>query len=147
MFNHHVFRSVPEGDYCLVDDNGKIFIPKEDIKKDSINVGPSQSVRNVNIVNIPTILRSAIEKLKEDLVSNEILILDLQSFLELLESDKKITLGKAKEYESVVRAAYEIAYGEIFKYDDNVHYEAEENNAKSDVEDYSDEESHGRAHK
>lgn len=144
MFNHHVFRSVPEGDYCLVDDNGRVFIPKEDIKKDSINVGPSQCVRSVNIANVPTILRGAIEKLKEEPVSNESLILDLQSFLELLESDKKITVVKAKEYEGVVRAAYEIAYGAIFKYDDNVHYEAEENIGGRGDDEYTPEDEHGR---
>ena len=139
-----VFR---RGDYCLVDDNGRVFIPKEDIKKDSINVGPSQCVRSVNIANVPTILRSAIEKLKEDPVSNESLILDLQSFLELLESDKKITVGKAKEYERVVRAAYEIAYGEIFEHNDNLAYEAEENIGRMGDDEYTPEDEHGRRHK
>ena len=60
----------------------------------------------------------------------------------MLESNQKITVGKAKEYESIIRNAYEIAYGEIFKHDDNVNYQAEEY-----VEGYGDEESHGRAHK
>lgn len=144
MFGYHVFRSVPIGDYCLLDDNGQIYIPDTNKKKDAINVGPNQSIRCVNIANVPTILRSAIEKLKEDPVSNESLILDLQSFLELLESDKKITVGKAKEYEGVVRAAYEIAYGEIFKYDDNVHYEAEEYIGGRGDDEYTPEDEHGR---
>ena len=142
MFGYHVFRSVPVGDYCLLDDNGQIFIPDTNKKKDAINVGPNQSIRCVNIANVPTILRSAIEELSKEPVNNESTILNLQSFLEMLEFNQKITVGKAKECKSIIRDAYEIAYGEIFKHDDNGYYEAEEY-----MEGYGDEESHGRAHK
>ena len=81
MFGYHAFRSVPIGDYCLLDDNGQIYIPDTNKKKDAISVGPNQSIRFVNIANVPTILRSAIEELSKDPVNNESTILNLQSFL------------------------------------------------------------------
>lgn len=39
-------------------------------------------------------------------------------FLEMLEEREKITVGEAKEFESFIRSAYEIAYGPIFGEDD-----------------------------
>lgn len=110
----HFFRSIPSGDYCLVDNNGNIHIPENMINHNNITIGPNTPIRSVNIANIPTILISAIRKLEEDPIVNEVSILNLKSLLELLETKNTISVADTKQYDSIIRTAYEIAYGEIF---------------------------------
>lgn len=118
MFNFHIFRSVPVGDYCLLDNDGKIHIPEDVMKNGNVSVGPNQVIRSVNIVNVPTIIKSAVSVLEEDYSANEEAINSCNGFLEMLEEREKITVGEAKEFESFIRSAYEIAYGPIFGEDD-----------------------------
>lgn len=129
MFSFHVFRSVPMGDYCLLDNDGKIHIPEEIIKKGNVLVGPSQVIRSVDIVNVPTIIRSAVKVLEEDYSENEEAIATCNGFLEMLEAREKITVGEAKEYESFVRSAYEIAFGSMFGSDDGKDYAVQDENS------------------
>lgn len=140
MFGFHVFRSVPAGDYCLLDNNGKIHIPEEVLKKDNVNVGPSQVIRSVDIVNVPTIIRSAIKVLEEDYSENEETILNCNSFLEMLEAKEKISVGEAKEYESFIRSAYEMAFGSIFGSDDDKNFAVSDSDVDTMLEENDSEE-------
>lgn len=115
LVDFHIFRSIPAGDYCLLDDNANIHIPEAVLCGDGVEVGPNTPIRSVNIANISTILRTAIEILEEDQVTNEASILDLKGLLEILETKQFISVQEAKGFEHVIRVAYEIAYGEIFK--------------------------------
>lgn len=114
FLTYHFFRNIPSGDYCLVDNNGQIHIPETIIKHNNISVGPNTPIRSVNIANVPTILLSAIKKLEEDPLTNEISIMNLRSLLELLESKGAISVADINKFDSIIRTAYEIAYGEIF---------------------------------
>lgn len=114
FLEYHFFRSIPSGDYCLVDNNGNIHIPENMINHNNITISPNTPIRSVNIANIPTILISAIRKLEEDPIVNEVSILNLKSLLELLETKNTISVADTKQYDSIIRTAYEIAYGEIF---------------------------------
>ena len=119
MFNLHIFRSVPIGDYCLLDNDGKVHIPEEVIKDENINVGPEQVIRKVNIVNVPTIINNAVSVLEEDYSENEDVITTCKSFLEMLEYKEKMSVSEIKEYEPFIRSVYEIAYGDMFGSDDD----------------------------
>lgn len=131
MLGYHVFRSVPMGDYCLLDDNGRIHIPEEILKSGDVSVGPYQVIRGVNIANVPTIINSAIERLEEEYETNEGNVLNLKSFLEMLEEKEKVSVAEAKIYVSVIRSAYEIAFGNMFQSDDNKDYYAGDAEEKS----------------
>lgn len=114
FLSFHFFRSIPSGDYCLVDNNGNIHIPETIIKHNGITIGPNTPIRSVNIANVPTILSSAIKKLEEDPIVNEPSILNLKSLLEQLEMKGTLSVAETKQYDTIIRTAYEIAYGEIF---------------------------------
>lgn len=130
MLGYYIFRSVPMGDYCLLDDDGKIHIPEDILKNGDVCVGPSQVIREVSMANVPTIINEAIERLEEDYETNEETILNCKSFLEMLEQKGKITVAEAKSYESVIRSAYETAFGSIFESDDNKDYYSGESEEK-----------------
>ena len=98
FLEYHFFRSIPSGDYCLVDNNGQIHIPENIINHNNITIGPNTPIRSVNIANIPTILISAIRKLEEDPIVNEVSILNLKSLLELLETKNTISVADTKQY-------------------------------------------------
>lgn len=128
MLNLHVFRSVPMGDYCLLDNAGKVHIPEEVIKKENINVGPEQTIRKVNIVNVPKIINNAVSVLEEDYGENEEAIATCKSFLEMLEYKETLSVSEIKEHEPFIRRVYEIAYGDMFDNDDDKNYaEVDEN--------------------
>lgn len=110
----HFFRSIPVGDYCLIDNNGQIHIPETMISHNNISLGQTSPIRSVNIATVPTILISAIKKLEADPIPNEVSILNLKSLLELLENKKSICVAELENYKNIIRTAYEIAYGEIF---------------------------------
>lgn len=114
FLSFHFFRSIPSGDYCLVDNNGNIHIPETIINHNDITIGPNTPIRSVNIANVPTILSSAIKKLEEDPIVNETSILNLKSLLEQLEMKGTLSVAETKQYDTIIRTAYEIAYGEIF---------------------------------
>lgn len=125
ILKYHVFRSVPEGDYCLLDDNGKIHIPTEILHKNNIAIGPNSPIRAVNIASIPTIFKRAIKKLEDDSNYNEEKILRYRGLLEFFENIETISIGEIKEYESIIRSIYEEVFGEIFKEDENRDYDVE----------------------
>lgn len=114
FLSFHFFRSIPSGDYCLVDNNGNIHIPETIINLNDITIGPNTPIRSVNIANVPTILSSAIKKLEEDPIVNETSILNLKSLLEQLEMKGTLSVAETKQYDTIIRTAYEIAYGKIF---------------------------------
>lgn len=114
FLSFHFFRSIPSGDYCLVDNNGNIHIPETIINHNNIEIGPNTPIRGVNIANVPTILSSAIKKLEEEPIANETSILNLKSLLEQLELKETLSVAETKQYDTIIRTAYEIAYGEIF---------------------------------
>lgn len=126
MFGFHVFRSVPAGDYCLLDNDGKIHIPEEIIKTGSISVGPDQAIRSASIVNIPTIINNAIEVLEENENEDEEACAVCRCFLEMLDAKGKLTVAEVKEYESFIRSAYEIAFGSPFGSDDDKNYDVKD---------------------
>ena len=114
MFSYHIFRSIPDGEQCLLDDNATIHIPEQILNSNGIEITPLSPIRNVNIANVPTIIIDAIKKLEEDPVINENSILDLRSFLESIEQSI-IKVKDLNKIERIVKAAYEIAYGPIFR--------------------------------
>lgn len=119
MLNYRVFRSVPEGDYCLLDNEGNIHIPEEVVKKDNINIGPNSPIRKVQIASIPKLFELGIKKLEQDPIQNEVTILRLKSMLEILENKEKLTVGELKNYEEVIRILYEDTFGPMFKDNDD----------------------------
>lgn len=118
MFGYHIFRSIPEGDYCLVDDEANIHIPEEILSENDILIGPNSTIRNVNIANIPTIFENAIRILEENPTENEETILTSKAMLESLEYKGNLTVGEIRNYDDIIRELYEIAYGEIFNRND-----------------------------
>jgi len=130
MLNYHIFRSIPEGDYCLLDDNGKIHIPSEILKKDNVSVGPYSPIRSVKIANLSTIFKEALKKMENDSIENEVNILRCKSLLELLENKEMVTVGEIKEFESIIRILYEISFGEIFSDDKDKIYDIDDEGHK-----------------
>lgn len=115
MFGYHIFRSVPDGDYTLLDDNDMVHLPEKVLKSDGVEVGPNTPVRKVNIANVPTILDAAIKKLEEEHpIEFEQELAMLKHVFEDLENRENISV-KNLEALGIIRIAYEIAYGEIFK--------------------------------
>lgn len=127
LLGYHIFRSIPTGDYCLLDDNGKIHIPDEIFKNDNISIGPNSPIRSVDIANIPTIFNSAISKLEEQPLENEEVILCAKGFLETLENKGQISVGEMKNYQIIIRGLYEEAFGTIFQQNQDTDYNTNEN--------------------
>ena len=128
LLNYYIFRSVPEGEYCLVDNNGEIHIPKEILSTGKINIGPESSIRKVEIVNIPHLFESVIDILEKEQVDNETTILQYKGFYENLVNNKKIRVSDLNQYESIIRNMYEFLNGDMFSREDNNerNYEEEE---------------------
>lgn len=126
ILNNYVFRSVPSGDYCLIDKNGNIHIPDELIKNGNIEIGPNSPIRKVEIASIPDLFKIAIRKLNENPIENEKTILRLSGLLEELENNKSLSVKELKHYEELVRALYEEIFGAIFKDDETKDYEADD---------------------
>lgn len=114
MFCYHMFKRIPDGETCLLDDDAKIHIPEHVLNKDGIEISPFSPIRSVNIATVPTIILDALKKLEEDPITNEISILNLQSFLESIDQGS-VKVKDLKELDGIVNTAYEIAYGPIFK--------------------------------
>lgn len=119
IMNYHVFRSVPTGDYCLIDNNGKIHIPEDIVSKDNVSVSNNSPIRGVKIMNI--------KKIVEDNINNsddEMELIELNGLLEHLEDKERIQVSELDQYESTIRNLFEQSQGSIFN-DKNKDYEAD----------------------
>lgn len=119
IMNYHVFRSVPTGDYCLIDDNGKIHIPEDIMSKDNVSVSNNSPIRGVKIMNV--------KKIVEDNINNsndEIELIELNGLLEHLEDKERIQVNELDQYEPTIRNLFEQSQGSIFS-DKNKDYEAD----------------------
>jgi len=115
VLNNRIFRSIPTGDYFLVDNDGKIYIPEKVISNGSISIGPNSIVRKIEIICVPKLFELVISRLNEDPVSYETQILELNGMLELMQNQNGIAVSELKKYQGIIRAMYEQLFGEIFK--------------------------------
>lgn len=126
ILNYHVFRSLPEGEYFLVDDLGNVHIPDEIMKKGNVEIGPNSVIRKVSMANIRQVLRFSIEKLvEEDSFENEEFIFRIRALLENLELHEEIALGELKKYQDVIAKIYELVFGSTFGDEDENNYSDE----------------------
>lgn len=116
--NYYFFRSVPMGDYCLVDSQGNIFMPNKKVEQNGISLLPNNPIRNVEIVSIKKILSDCLTELNNDLIENELTILRINGLLENLKSIGSIKVEDLDKYYSLVRDSYESIYGKLFDNDD-----------------------------
>lgn len=112
--NYYFFRSVPMGDYCLVDSRGNIFIPNKKIEQEGISILPNNPIRNVDIASIKRILGDYLQKLIDDPIENEEEILHTKGIIEYLENTNTIKVSDLDKLDLLIRDAYENSYGEIF---------------------------------
>lgn len=119
IMNYHVFRSVPTGDYCLIDNNGKIHIPEDIMSKDNVSVSNNSPIRGVKIMNI--------KKIVEDNINNsddEMELIELNGVLEHLDDKERIQVSELDQYEPTIRNLFEQSQGSIFN-DKNKDHEAD----------------------
>lgn len=116
IMNYHVFRSVPTGDYCLIDSNGKIHIPADIVSKDNVSVSNNSPIRGVKIMNIKKIVEDNIEN-----TDDEMELLKLNGLLEHLEDKERIQVSELEQYESTIRNLFEKSQGSIFSNKDKDH--------------------------
>ena len=119
IMNYHVFRSVPTGDYCLIDNDGKIHIPEDIMSKDNVSVSNNSPIRGVKIMNI--------KKIVEDNINNsddEMELIELNGVLEHLEDKERIQVSELDQYEPTIRNLFEQSQGSIFS-DKNKDHEAD----------------------
>ena len=119
IMNYHVFRSVPTGDYCLIDNNGKIHIPEDIMSKDNVSVSNNSPIRGVKIMNIKKIVEDNIKN-----TDDEMELIELNGLLEHLEDKEKIQVSELDQYEPTIRNLFEQSQGSIFN-DKNKDYEAD----------------------
>jgi len=119
ILNYKILRSVPDGDYCMVDSQGNIHIPEEVVSKGNAKIGPNSPIRKVQIASVSNLFESEIEKLEEDPINNEEDLYNLKGVYELLQQRGSIAVGELNKYYSVIRAMYESCFGEMFKTDSN----------------------------
>ena len=117
--NYYFFRSVPMGDYCLVDSQGNIFMPNKKVEQNGISILPNNPIRNVEIVSIKKILSDYLTYLNNDPIQNEEAILNIKGMLEYLENIDFIKVEDLDKFYSLVRDSYESVYGTFFKKDDD----------------------------
>ena len=119
IMNYHVFRSVPTGDFCLIDNNGKIHIPEDIMSKDNVSVSNNSPIRGVKIMNIKKIVEDNIKN-----TDDEMELLELNGLLEHLEDKERIQVSELDQYEPTIRNLFEQSQGSIFS-DKNKDYEAD----------------------
>ena len=112
--NYYFFRSVPMGDYCLVDSRGNIFIPNKKIEQEGISILPNNPIRNVDIASVKRILKDYLQKLIDDSIENEEKILQTKGMLEYFENTDTIKVSDLDKFDLLIRDAYENSYGKIF---------------------------------
>jgi len=116
---YNIFRSVPNGEYFLVDDNGKLYIPDKNINFNQQTFGPNTPIREVRIANLPDLLNYNLEMLENSNDNNEMEILEIKNLMEFFENKEKIEVQGLNEYESIIRSLYENLAGDIFSTDNN----------------------------
>ena len=119
MMNYKIFRSIPTGNYCLLDKDGNIHIPEEILSQGTISVGPNSPIRKVEIASIPHLFETTIQKLEEDPANNEETILNVKGTYEMMQLEEGVSVGNLEGYETIVRTMYENNFGNLFKSDDN----------------------------
>ena len=118
IMNYHVFRSVPLGDFCLIDNDGKIHIPDEVLAKDNVKVTSNTPIRGVRIGSVENIIKQAIKN-EEENYDNEETLLRLNGLLEHFENKGTIKVSELSTYEPTIRNIYEQSFGNIFNSDNN----------------------------
>ena len=116
---YYVFRSIPKGDFFLIDSDGKVFIPDENINVQNQTIGPNTPIREVKIANIPEILNYNLLKNNYDDENSEIKTLEINGLIEYFENKGKIKVGDLELYQSKIRELYENITGNIFSLDDS----------------------------
>lgn len=116
IMNYHVFRSVPTGDYCLIDNDGKIHIPEDIMSKDNVSVSNNSPIRGVKIMNIKKIVEDNIKN-----TDDEMELIELNGLLEHLEDKEKIQVSELDQYEPTIRNLFEQSQGSIFSDKDKDH--------------------------
>ena len=116
IMNYHVFRSVPTGDYCLIDNDGKIHIPEDIMSKDNVSVSNNSPIRGVKIMNIKKIVEDNIKN-----TDDEMELLELNGLLEHLEDKERIQVSELDQYEPTIRNLFEQSQGSIFSDKDKDH--------------------------
>ena len=123
IMNCHVFRSVPSGDYCLIDNTGKIHIPNGILHKNDVAIAPSTHISCVNIMSVKKIIEENIRIAEED--NDEMALIELKGLLEFFDDKEKISVGELKEYEPTIRALFEKAQGSLYDDEKNRNYSAD----------------------
>ena len=118
IMNYRVFRSVPHGDFCLIDNDGKIHIPDEVLAKDNVEVTPNTPIRGVRIASLQNIIKEAIKK-EENNYDNEETLLSLNGLLEHFEDKETIKVSELSTCQPTIRNLYERSFGNIFNSDNN----------------------------
>ena len=116
IMNYHVFRSVPTGDYCLIDNDGKIHIPEDIMSKDNVSVSNNSPIRGVKIMNIKKIVEDNIKN-----TDDEMELIELNGLLEHLEDKERIQVSELDQYEPTIRNLFEQSQGSIFSDKDKDH--------------------------
>lgn len=116
IMNYHAFRSVPTGDYCLIDNNGKIHIPEDIMSKDNVSVSNNSPIRGVKIMNIKKIVEDNIKN-----TDDEMELIELNGLLEHLEDKERIQVSELDQYEPTIRNLFEQSQGSIFSDKDKDH--------------------------
>lgn len=118
IMNYHVFRSIPLGDFCLIDNEGKIHIPNEVLTKDNVKVTPNTPIRGVRIASVENIIKEAIKN-EENNYDNEETLLSLNGLLKHFEDKETIKVSELSTYQPSIRNLYEQSFGNIFNSDNN----------------------------
>ena len=109
IMNYHVFRSIPQGNFYLIDETGKIYNPEKLLNKDSINIESMPTIEKVQLMNIPSIFKESIKN-EEQNNKDELTLLRLNGILEQLESSEKIKVNELNNYKNLVRYLYDDIY-------------------------------------
>ncbi len=114
--NYFVFRSVPSGDYCMINEEGKIYIPDKPIENNSISILPTSPIKFVDIASVKHILEESLKKL--DPIEDEETLLGVKGLLELIDNNVTITVSELENYEPIISQCYEMLFGKMFNHED-----------------------------
>ena len=114
--NYFVFRSVPSGDYCMINEEWKIYIPDKPIENNSISILPTSPIKFVDIASVKHILEESLKKL--DPIEDEETLLGVKGLLELIDNNVTITVSELENYEPIISQCYEMLFGKMFNHED-----------------------------
>lgn len=114
--NYFVFRSVPSGDYCMINEEGKIYIPDKPIENNSISILPTSPIKFVDIASVKHILEESLKKL--DPIEDEETLLGVKGLLELIDNNVTITVSELENYDPIISQCYEMLFGKMFNHED-----------------------------